>query len=208
MPKSVQDLKPRGLKAPLWLLPARSLRAISAAMQFGASKYAPWNWADQGDANDWRETYSSAAMRHWSSWADPNEPNEDDESGLSHLAHAGACVMIAIWLEGLDYQRPNDPPTKATVGGGEQPPVDGALEQYPAGLKWRERHAKGETGVFCNHSTPGSLVIGDGLRLESRTDKPDTEHLAQALQHAPAHVRRWMHEVGLGDMLLSGPGGP
>lgn len=101
----MKDLKPRGLKAPLDLLPLRPLRAISGAMLHGARKYAPWNWTE--NTNDWRATYTAALLRHAHAYADSTEPDADPESGLSHLAHAGACVMILLFHAGVDFEDPH-----------------------------------------------------------------------------------------------------
>lgn len=100
----MKDLKPRGVKAPLDLIPARPLRAISAAMLDGARKYAPWNWTEH--TGDWRETYSAALRRHVSAFTDPTEPDVAEDSGVHHLAHAGACILILLWHLGVDFTEP------------------------------------------------------------------------------------------------------
>jgi len=105
------DLKPRGGKPPLGLLPFRGLAGISAALEYGASKYLPWNWQDKyEDETDEsiRQTYGGAALRHLYQWIDPSEEDLDDESGIHHLFHAGACIVIAIWRLGLNYSRPKE----------------------------------------------------------------------------------------------------
>lgn len=93
--------KPRSGKAPLALLPIRPLRAISAAFAEGAKKYEPDNWRD--DTPDFRAVYGSALRRHVGSYLDRDEPDSDLETGVHHLAYAGACVMILLWHEGVDY---------------------------------------------------------------------------------------------------------
>lgn len=97
----VKDLKPRGTKAPLWLLPLTPLKAISAAMEDGATKYAPWNWVGQTD--DWRETYASALLRHALAYSDPTQDDYAPDSKIHHLAHAAACILILLHHEGVDY---------------------------------------------------------------------------------------------------------
>lgn len=98
------NLKPRVGKAPLWLLPARPLRAIAGALLDGATKYAPWNWTKQ-DPTEARAQYGSALMRHVTAALDPTEPDRDSESALHHLAHAGACIVILIWLDAkIDFE--------------------------------------------------------------------------------------------------------
>lgn len=104
---SVQDLKPRGKKVPMRLLPYRPLRAIVAAFHDGAVKYAPENWRAQNEENDWRETYTDALLRHVHAFADRDYPDVAEDSGVHHLAHAGACVIILLYHLGIDYVRPN-----------------------------------------------------------------------------------------------------
>ena len=138
---SVRDLKPRSIKAPLALLPARPLRAISAALEYGTRKYAPWNWQHQHGSDDWREAYTSALLRHVTALCDPSEPDTDEESGLHHMAHAGACVLIYLFLAGIDYQKPNDPPVKAEdpyAAGGPERKARGNMEALadPGAVDW------------------------------------------------------------------------
>jgi len=104
---SVQDLKPRGKKVPMSLLPYRPLRAIVAAFHDGATKYAKDNWRNQGGTDDWRETYTDALQRHVNAFADPDYPDVADDSGVHHLAHAGACAIILLYHLGADYVIPN-----------------------------------------------------------------------------------------------------
>lgn len=106
----VEDLKPRGVKAPMWLLPFQGLRAVSAAFAEGAAKYGPYNWREQGKLEDWKRTYVSAGLRHLHALADPGEDDYDTGpggSGLYHGALAGACCLILCTLAGADYMVPN-----------------------------------------------------------------------------------------------------
>jgi hypothetical protein len=117
---SVSDLKPRGAKVPMWLLPYRPLRAIAAAMHEGAAKYAPNNWRNQGEHDDWRETYGSAALRHIYAFLDPDYDDHDTEpggSGVHHIAHAAACCIIILYLAGADYVEPNAAKAKRGADG-------------------------------------------------------------------------------------------
>ena len=98
----MSDLKPVGVKAPMNLLPAAPLRAIAAAMEHGAVKYAKWNWQDDTDQATIDELLA-ALLRHTTAASDPSQSNYDDESGLHHLTHAGACVMILLFKLGIDY---------------------------------------------------------------------------------------------------------
>jgi len=99
----MSDLKPIGVKAPMNLLPARPLRAIAAAMEHGAHKYAPWNWQDNTEQATIDELYA-ALLRHTFKASDPSEDDLDDESRLHHLCHAGACVLLLLFKLGIDYQ--------------------------------------------------------------------------------------------------------
>ena len=100
----MSDLKPRGVKAPLNLLPLKPLKAISGAMEHGAVKYAPWNWQDVQKPQAEIDELYAALLRHTFAASDPSQPDIDDESGLHHLTHAGACVMILLYKLGIDYR--------------------------------------------------------------------------------------------------------
>lgn len=100
----LSDLKPRGVKAPLNLLPLKPLKAISGAMEHGAVKYAPWNWQDVQQPQAEIDELYAALLRHTFAASDPSQSDFDDESGLHHLCHAGACVLILLYKLGLDYQ--------------------------------------------------------------------------------------------------------
>ena len=115
---AVADLKPRGVKAPLQLVPAvllelyastasagqaagqmpwsavpaRLLECCAAAFADGAAKYAPWNWLHQGDMHDMRETYTGAMLRHIHALSSGEDVAPD--SGVSHIGHAAACAAI------------------------------------------------------------------------------------------------------------------
>lgn len=97
------DLKPIGQKAPLNLLPAAPLRAISAAMEHGAIKYAPWNFQDTSQPQARIAELYAALLRHTLAASDPSQPDLDTESGLHHIAHAGACVLLLLYKLGIDY---------------------------------------------------------------------------------------------------------
>lgn len=99
-----KDLKPLSVKAPLHLLSARGMRAISAVMEHGAIKYAAWNWQDASKNEQRIDELTAALLRHVSSAADPAESDYDEESGLLHMAHAGACAMIILHKLSADYE--------------------------------------------------------------------------------------------------------
>ena len=98
------DLKPTGVKAPMNLLPAKPLRAVSAAMEYGAIKYEPWNWQDKSNNDERIQELLAALLRHATSYADPCESDYDAESGLHHIAHAGACALLMLHKLGIDYE--------------------------------------------------------------------------------------------------------
>lgn len=101
-----EDLKPRNGAAPVHLLPARALRAVSAVFKYGADKYNAWGWSNPKTKEDYKEVYGGAAMRHLMKWLDPNESDNDDwpgGSGLPHLTMACTNLLIAIHHAGLDY---------------------------------------------------------------------------------------------------------
>ena len=91
------------------MIPARALRAISAAMENGADKYAPWNWVEQ--TGDFRDVYGSALRRHVEDFTDATESDYTADSDIHHLAHAGACILILLHKLGVDY------PAKEIVDG-------------------------------------------------------------------------------------------
>ncbi|UCC74940.1 MAG: hypothetical protein JSV86_10440 [Gemmatimonadota bacterium] len=110
--RAARNLKPRGVKAPLNLIPARPLRVIAAAMEDGANRYAPWNWIERRD--DDRDVYGAALRRHVEKFTDPTEPDYADDSKIHHLAHAGACILILLHKLGIDY--PARDPNKLLPG--------------------------------------------------------------------------------------------
>ena len=99
-----EDLKPIGVKPPLALLPKVPLEAISAAIEHGAVKYAPWNWQDPSQPQARIEELHNALLRHTYASSDPSQDDWDEESGLHHLVHAGACILILLYKLGIGYQ--------------------------------------------------------------------------------------------------------
>lgn len=96
------DMKPRGTKAPLALLPRLGLEAAAAAMEHGAGKYWPNNWQDC--PADEIPTYYHAMMRHVVALA--SGETHDPESGVHHLAHIAAGAMISCHILGIGYVEP------------------------------------------------------------------------------------------------------
>jgi hypothetical protein len=70
-----------------WIVP-EFLRGLARVMMFGATKYAPWNWA-RGMA--WTKCYD-CLQRHMTAWYEGEDL--DPETGLSHLDHAAANLMM------------------------------------------------------------------------------------------------------------------
>ena len=101
-----EDLKPRTGSAPVNLLPARALRAVSAVFEYGAKKYNAWGWANPSTKADYKVVYGGAAMRHLMKWLDPTESDFDDGpggSGLPHVTMACTNLLMAIHHSELDY---------------------------------------------------------------------------------------------------------
>jgi hypothetical protein len=81
-------------KADISLIPTTALRGVAKVFEYGAKKYAPFNWVDDGPNTEWRRTYSSM-QRHLHSWLEREDI--DPESGLDHLSHA--CTQLLILIE-------------------------------------------------------------------------------------------------------------
>ena len=81
-------------KVDISLIPTTALRGVAKVFEYGAKKYAPFNWAADGPTTEWRRTYSSM-QRHLYSWLECEDI--DPESGLDHLSHA--CTKLLILIE-------------------------------------------------------------------------------------------------------------
>lgn len=91
--KSLGGLKYDDGKLPLDLLSPHYLEATAAVLQFGAAKYAAYNWAK---GMKWSRVYA-ALMRHlWKWWGGEKY---DAETGMSHLWHASCCLMFLVHYE-------------------------------------------------------------------------------------------------------------
>lgn len=75
------------------LLPLDILEPIVEVLEFGAKKYAAWNFAE-GDGLSWTEVAESL-QRHLNAWM-AGEDN-DPESGLSHLGHIGCNLFFLLY---------------------------------------------------------------------------------------------------------------
>jgi hypothetical protein len=77
-------------KTPYALLDPLYLELTAKVLQFGAKKYAAWNWAK---GMDWSRVYS-ALQRHLNAYWGGEEL--DPETGLPHLACASCCLMFLM----------------------------------------------------------------------------------------------------------------
>lgn len=75
------------------LLPWDAVEEIIKVLQFGAGKYSPWNWAENGGFKFNRLFNSS--MRHFVAWFWRRE-DLDPETGISHMAHLGCNVLFLL----------------------------------------------------------------------------------------------------------------
>ena len=78
---------------PDWsLFPFEAAEEIVKVLEFGAKKYAAWNFTVNGGLS-WKDCCSSIA-RHL--FAFMRGEDNDPESGLSHIAHVGCNVLFLL----------------------------------------------------------------------------------------------------------------
>jgi hypothetical protein len=77
-------------KVGVHLLPPEPLVEIARVLDFGAKKYAAYNWTN---GINYSRVYGAALRHLWSWW---RGEDLDPETGLSHLAHAGCCVLFLL----------------------------------------------------------------------------------------------------------------
>lgn len=75
------------------LMPFEAIEEINKVLEFGANKYAEWNFTNNGGMNHSRVINS--LLRHV--FAYMRGENNDKESGLSHLAHAGCNIVFLLY---------------------------------------------------------------------------------------------------------------
>ena len=75
------------------LLPWATLEEVIKVLEFGAGKYNPWNWAENGGFKYSRLFNSS--MRHMIAWFWHHE-DLDPETNISHLAHLACNVLFLL----------------------------------------------------------------------------------------------------------------
>jgi hypothetical protein len=85
-----EGLKYDNDKIGVHLLPPGPLLDIARVLDYGATKYAPYNWTK---GIKYSRVYG-AALRHL--WAWYRGEDNDPETGISHLAHAGCCVLFLL----------------------------------------------------------------------------------------------------------------
>jgi hypothetical protein len=77
-------------KADWTLVPFESLEGMVKVLEFGAKKYAGWNWTEGGGFK-WTRVLASC-FRHLFAWA--RGQDLDPESGLSHIYHAQCNLLF------------------------------------------------------------------------------------------------------------------
>jgi len=75
------------------LMPFEAVEEINKVLEFGANKYAEWNFANDGGMNHSR--IINSCLRHI--FAYMRGQDLDPESGLSHLAHAGCNIIFLLY---------------------------------------------------------------------------------------------------------------
>ncbi len=97
-------------KAPLHLIPAPALAAMSMAFLEGREKYGQYNWRVTGVR---ASIYHAALLRHMLAWFDGEYV--DPDSGLPHLWKAIACLAILIDADALGALEDDRPPQAPTA---------------------------------------------------------------------------------------------
>lgn len=72
------------------LLSWPALRELVKVLEFGAKKYAAWNWSN---GLSWSEAFESM-QRHLLAWYTGED--KDSETGLSHMAHVMCNAMFLM----------------------------------------------------------------------------------------------------------------
>lgn len=98
-------------KADWSLMPTHLLEEVVRVWEYGAKKYAAWNWAK---GMKWSIPYA-CIIRHLYAYWWKGERN-DKESGCSHLAHVVCNVMMLMHFE-TAYQEGDDRPKKEFSSG-------------------------------------------------------------------------------------------
>ncbi len=171
-PNLERAVKDNAGKPKLALFPMRALQWAGKAFTFGASKYAPYNWAKGLPHSELMD----ATFRHLTDyWA--GEDN-DPQSGLPHLAHALCCVAMLLeskvrgigeddrwkWEAPVPTERASKPATKLAA----------PRCKHEGCIKPAMKHNLGAFGPFCrtHEKTNGDswafCVVGDCTRWVTR----------------------------------------
>ena len=95
LPKPKQAVRFDSGKTNWSLMPFEALEEINRVLEFGANKYAAWNFTEHGGMNHSRVLNS--CVRHIFSYM--RGQDLDPESGLSHLAHAGCNILFLLYYK-------------------------------------------------------------------------------------------------------------
>jgi hypothetical protein len=82
-------------KPMMYLLSPYALEEMAKVLTYGAKKYSPYNWKENGGLQYSRVL--SATLRHLNAYQ--KGERKDNETGLSHLAHAACGLMMLIEYE-------------------------------------------------------------------------------------------------------------
>lgn len=87
------------------LFPIEGIEAFSRVAEFGAKKYAPWNWS----AGLPRMQIAASLIRHL--FAYMRGEDKDRDSGLSHIDHVvwNACALAHHEAHGIEDDRRPEP---------------------------------------------------------------------------------------------------
>lgn len=80
-------------KTPYELLPFWYLEGTAQVLEFGAKKYAAWNWYK---GMSWGRVFGALNRHLWKWWWGESL---DPETGMSHLWHAGCCLAFLMQYE-------------------------------------------------------------------------------------------------------------
>ena len=87
------------------LIPLSALKDCADVFEYGAEKYAAWNWAK---GMDWSVPYA-CMLRHLEAWY--RGEDTDPESGLPHLGHV-MCNLIMLSHYAKNYKDGDDRPPR------------------------------------------------------------------------------------------------
>ena len=93
--KPVEALRFDNGKTNWSLMPFEAVEEINRVLEFGANKYAAWNFTRDGGMNHSR--ILNSCLRHIFSYMRGQDC--DPESGLSHLAHAGCNILFLLYYK-------------------------------------------------------------------------------------------------------------